>query len=521
MKTLTTIIPHTIALGFREPALASVTGSRRAQDRPLKSKGRAAYGSWLSGCALVALAGWAALSCELMAQHQATGFKIGEVTSTSAIIWTRLTAKPERNPENGPMVEVRYAGGENRRRVFEGLVFPDGATVNDLRDAVPGTVGETRALLRRHSTRGWRETQWKAVDPERDFTRQIIVDQLRPGTRYDLRVEGRGLGQAHLTSVMEGTFRTAPAADSPDRVVFAVSTGQAYRDVDGPHGFDLYAGILTLEPDFFVHTGDIVYYDSLAKNAALARYHWQRTYSLPTNVEFHRQVASYFIKDDHDTWVNDCWPTMRTPFMGDLTFDQGLAIFTEQVPMGPSTIRTYRWGRDLQVWLVEGRDFRGPNPMPDGPGKTIWGSAQKAWFKRTVRESDATFRVLISPTPVVGPDRINKNDNHSNKGFTHEGDELRAFLAEQKNMIVVCGDRHWQYFSVHPDTGVREYSCGPASDKHAGGWRQSDWRPDYHRFLKVAGGFLSGTAERINGEPTLTMRFHAVDGSLRFEDRLR
>ena len=56
------------------------------------------------------------------------------------------------------------------------------------------------------------------------------------------------------------------------------------------------------------------------------------------------------------------------------------------------------------------------------------------WFKRDGPASDATFRILISPTPVVGPDRGGKNDNHANKGFTHEGDEIRAFIA--------CAEEH-------------------------------------------------------------------------------
>ena len=70
---------------------------------------------------------------------------------------------------------------------------------------------------------------------------------------------------------------------------------------------------------------------------------------------------------------------------------------------------------------MEGRDYRSPNDMPDGPGKTIWGEEQMAWLKKTAAESDAAFRILISPTPIVGPDRENKRDNHANKVFKHEG----------------------------------------------------------------------------------------------------
>jgi alkaline phosphatase D len=300
-----------------------------------------------------------------------------------------------------------------------------------------------------------------------------------------------------------------------------VVTGQnAFRTRDREDGFEIYRSMLDLEPSFFVHTGDIVYYDRLGKTLDLARYHWQYTYGLPTNVAFHRRVPSYFIKDDHDVWQDDCWPGMRRDNMHELTFAQGQAVFREQVPMGERIWRTVRWGRDLQIWLVEGRDFRSPNDTPDGPDKTIWGAEQKAWFKETVAASDATFRVLVSPTPIVGPDRPSKRDNHSNSNFAHEGDELRSFISSQGNMIVICGDRHWQYASVDPKTGLREYSSGPHTDAHAGGFSE-DQRSPMHRFLRIRGGFLSGTVERQDGAPTLTIRFHDVNGAVQYSERRR
>jgi alkaline phosphatase D len=155
--------------------------------------------------------------------------------------------------------------------------------------------------------------------------------------------------------------------------------------------------------------------------------------------------------------------------------------------------------------MVEGRDFRTPNKQPDGPAKTIWGRRQKEWFFQTVKESDATFRILISPTPLVGPDRANKNDSYANKGFTYEGNEIRKFIGDQKNMYVICGDRHWQYVSVDPKTGVREYACGPSSDAHAGGFNES-LRTDMHRYLRIKGGFLLVTVARTDGRPAITFR---------------
>jgi alkaline phosphatase D len=205
---------------------------------------------------------------------------------------------------------------------------------------------------------------------------------------------------------------------------------------------------------------------------------------------------------------------MKTGKMGDFTFAEGQEVFLEQVPMGQRTYRTLRWGKGLQIWLPEGRDFRSPNNMPDGPEKTIWGEEQKQWLERSILASDAAFRILVSPTPMVGPDRSNKRDNHCNAAFATEGGEFRRWVRDQglRNFFVACGDRHWQYVSVHPETGVMEFSCGPASDQHAGGSPGED--PAYHKFHRVKGGFLSVTVTQVNGTPTCIFRHHDVDGNV-------
>ncbi len=96
---------------------------------------------------------------------------------------------------------------------------------------------------------------------------------------------------------------------------------------------------------------------------------------------------------------------------------------------------------------------------------------------------------------------------------------LRKFISEQKNMVVVCGDRHWQYVTADDATGLREYSTGPTSNVHAGGFREG-YRGPEHRYLNIVGGFLSGTVERIDGKPTLTFRHYSVEGKVLNEDRL-
>ena len=88
----------------------------------------------------------------------------------------------------------------------------------------------------------------------------------------------------------------------------------------------------------------------------------------------------------------------------------------------------------------------------------------KPWLKRTLAESDAAFKILVSPTPLIGPDDASKKDNHVNAaGFRHEGEEFFAWLKssgiEPGRFFVICGDRHWKYHSRHPH-GYEEFSCG-------------------------------------------------------------
>jgi phosphodiesterase/alkaline phosphatase D-like protein len=73
--------------------------------------------------------------------------------------------------------------------------------------------------------------------------------------------------------------------------------------------------------------------------------------------------------------------------------------------MKEKTYRTIHWGKDVQIWMTEKLYFRSPNNMPDGPKKTILGKEQLAWLKRTMQESDATYKFLITPGPIVGPDK--------------------------------------------------------------------------------------------------------------------
>lgn len=413
---------------------------------------------------------------------QANGIKIGEVSQTNAIIWTRLTTVQTGN--------YQMVSG-----------------------SAPGTNGEVRVeYWPRNDSNSTVTTSWQAVDPAADYTRQFTLTGLTPYTDYALRVDARPVGGG-ISSTIEGEFRTAPEADRVVPVLLTAVTGQGLNTVDeGANGHRAYRQMLDLHPDFFFHSGDVLYYDKnvgeLSKSVTQANERWNRMFSLTYNLDFYRQVPAYFTKDDHDTLKNDCYPGQS---YGSLTFDQGVEVFHNQTPSGPVRYRTFRWGKDLQVWLTENREFRDANSDPDGPEKTIWGEEQKAWFTNTVAASDATFKLLLSPGAVVGPDKNGKSDNHANAAFQTEGDQIRQFIAEQGNMYVVCGDRHWQYASIDPDTQVREYCTGAINKAHAQRGGAPGYNVDMHSYYAVRGGFLSIQVEREVGQPQITFRWHDVD----------
>jgi alkaline phosphatase D len=432
------------------------------------------------------------------------GVRVGEVTDDSALVWFRLS--PLTHPIPGKF--------ESEPRRAPASLLPDNTETWKLPGAVPGITGRGQLwLATREDMRDMKPAGDFQTGPDRDYTVHLKLEKLRAGRTYYVAVEIN-----EKPDKPHATFTTAPNPRQRAAVRFNTVTGLMYRDLDHDDGFHIFAAMRKNPPSFLVFTGDSVYYDNEPPRAVtrdLARYHWQRMYAKPRHVDLLSVTPQYWMKDDHDTLSDDCWPGMAPDFMLPLTFETGRQLFLEQAPVQDPTFRTFRWGKGLQVWLLEGRDFRSPNNAPDGPGKTILGAKQKEWLKSTVAASDADYKVIISPTPWVGPDRSKKNDNYSNSGFATEGNEMRAWAASQKNVYIVCGDRHWQYHSVDATTGLNEFSVGPASDEHAGG--SPDVDKAVQRFHRIKGGYASVEVAPAGNTSKLTFRLHDVQGAPVYE----
>ncbi|WP_439482586.1 alkaline phosphatase D family protein [Cyclobacterium plantarum] len=438
------------------------------------------------------------------------GFKIAEVGKESAMLWTRLCGQEFPQP-------VRH---QRQEKVFRHPIdFDEEQPVSEMDGAVSGCPGLVRAKVSTKSGRSVYNSSWQAAKAADDFTVKIPVKGLQPNTAYQVEWEAKAVDNNTIRKEI-GSFKTPPSDTEPAPVFFTTSTCQYFWSFDDERrGFQTYDSMRRLEPDFFIHTGDYIYYDKpgpLAKNLEKARHKWHAMDGWLSLRDFYKEVPVYMVKDDHDLLKDDMYRG-KGPY-GDLTFDDGLKLWYENVPIEGKPYRTLRWGKDLQVWLVEGREYRSENTLEDGPKKTIWGDEQKNWFQESVEASDATFKILFTATPVVGPDRENKTDNHANESFRHEGEWLRNFLSGQPNMYVVNGDRHWQYVSQDKETGLMEFGSGPVSDCHSQGWKEGDVRPE-HRFLRLKGGFLSIRVHRNAQTPEILFEHRDVLGKVVNEER--
>ncbi len=442
------------------------------------------------------------------------GVLAGEVTSNSVLLQTRLTAA-------------------------ESVVDGD----------VPGIRGVVRFEIDTDPTfkKPLFQTEWLPARPDGDFIVKAKISGLKPDTEYYYHALF-GSHERLATADLARSFRTLGGADSTRPVKFVLASCmnyaffQAGKDgkgkgaatgVEKDNGYPAFTSMYRIRPDFFIGDGDNVYYDhpvgTRAKNIVEMRRKWHEQFVQVTLNQFFSIAPTYWLKDDHDYRFNDADTTRDI----EPSHELGIQVFREQVPIvdmadtNAVTYRTHRINKHLQLWFVEGRDYRSPNKMPDGPEKSIWGKEQKEWLKRTIKESDATFKLLISPTPMVGPDDASKRDNHASiGGFRHEGQEFFEWLRDNNistnEFFVLCGDRHWQYHSQHP-VGYEEFACGAINTQNARVGPKPEKSTDpkgevkqLYTAPKPVGGFLLVEQKMLGGYPQLMITFKDQSGTSQY-----
>jgi alkaline phosphatase D len=483
-------------------------------------------------------------------QRVTHGIAVGDVTATSAVIWARTDS------ESSLRVSVQREGTSR------------GMT---LRRELPVTAAH-------------------------DFTGKVVVGGLTPDTPYRFTASFSG------GPVEEGRFRTAPAATQSKGFRFAWSGdlgGGMCRDQQD--GYIIFQALNREPLDFFVALGDMIYADftcdatGLYGNAQvpgdfrpatdLPNYwaHWRYNREDEGYRKFLARVPYYAIWDDHEV-TNDFGPLHVA--LGPIKDSDkplialGLTAFLDYNPIAehaetPKRIyRSFRWGKHLELILLDTRQYRDANFATDDPKtpKSMLGREQLTWLKNTLERSDATWKVIVSSVPMsvptgvtpqiakeevtafmqtTGLDKILPHLNRSGgsdswanyeqgAGFEQELIEILRFMQQRgiNNNIWLTTDVHFaaafRYtpFANAPSFQPREYITGPLSallfpnrlfDSTLGTEQLFFYGAEKFtdiRSYEAAKPWLNYGTIAIDDAGNLTVEIQKVDGTVVYQDTL-
>jgi len=247
--------------------------------------------------------------------------------------------------------------------------------------------------------------------------------------------------------------RTAPRPDDPSAVRLAVSA-----DLDPSSEFDsnLLDHVAAMSPELFVSIGDMPYADNGPPAETLDEYR-DRHVEVRTAARVRRWMSAMGLRaiyDDHE-FRND-WDAMYRESEA-ARYAAAMQAWDEFFPLRPRDVRyrSWRWGANVECFLLDARRYRSANAAPDDANKTMLGEMQLAWLVDGVRSSAATFKLIFTSVPLDFGDGV---DHWA--GFTTERDRMFGLLAGIPGVLFVSGDQHW--FAAHRHArGIREFQVGP------------------------------------------------------------
>lgn len=387
------------------------------------------------------------------------GLAVGDVSSQRALLWLRT---------DGPaVVQVEWA--------------PLSAWEVTSKLASPTPPVSRTALLR--TTAGT------------DYTLTVPLEGLNPSTHYRYHVLVGAADQpqeplaGHLAA--KGEFRTLPDDRASVAVTFAWSgdLGGQKRCRQGADGYPIFNVIDREHPDFFLFLGDTIYADDVCpsppnepgadfKATTLQTYRLRHRYQRGADAlrRFLETTPVYVTWDDHEVQNNFAGP------------------YDEQMPIGRQALREYwpifspaddphrlyrrvRYGADLELFILDTRQYRSRNADSDGPTKTMLGSTQLTWLLDGLRASTATWKVIVTSVPLSIPKGDSRNPGNDGwaggrdgTGFERERQVIVDTILghKVKNVVFLGGDVHLVQVSAYdPDQdGVadfHEYVVGPLS----------------------------------------------------------
>ena len=401
------------------------------------------------------------------------GIASGDVTNQSVIIWSRANREAQ--------LHVEYDTDPN-------FSHPD----------------STKTALANQTT---------------DYTAHAKLEGLSPDTLYYYRLwfssDTFSPQSKNASSVvsdnMTGSFRTAinPSASGNKDIKFIFAGdlgGQMHcRQID-KGGYSIFSEMQELSPDFFIANGDMIYagdkcptegpdgwrniqgnfsgisdpdvnWTDISQVRDVYLKHWQYNREDPYLQRFLQNTSMYSQWDDHEV-INDFgaswqhWNSFNTDREGYPNIvKSGREAFFNYSPIDRNAddlnriYRSFNWGPDLDLLILDARSYRSPNSMADKPesNKTMLGSEQLQWLKQKLLTSSATWKVISNDVPISVPTGSNASilgrdgwasgnettttttNSFSKTGFERELQGLLKYLDYNniKNIVFVTTDVHF------------------------------------------------------------------------------
>ncbi len=432
-----------------------------------------------------------------------------------------------------------------------------------------------------------------------DYTGKLAFQGLEPRTTYYYRarcIDDSGGGKAGADESPVATFTTAPAGNDGGAVRFvwlADLAGQGWgqrpslkiTDRDGSiitGGYVAFDVIRKLRPDFALFQGDMIYADNPAPRekpiapevgggkwvndpakdfVAISlddfRANWKYNLLDEKLRGFLLHTPVYVQWDDHEV-LNDWYPgetlSRKAPYDGlsaDLLAGRARQALLDYNPIaGKRIYRRFEYGRHMDLFLLDGRSYRGPNVENDAPdGIEMLGPEQFAWLKAELKRSTATWKVIATTDPlsiVTGKARDRDGWSQGDPrvlGREVQLAELLTFVRNEgiENIVFLTADVHFAAaIRYEPERATYkefepfwEFVVGPV---HAGAFGPDELDESFgprYDYLRAPGteGFktqnlpppnLQSFGEvAIGKDGDLTVRIHDITGTVLYERTLK
>lgn len=335
------------------------------------------------------------------------------------------------------------------------------------------------------------------LTPDHDLAGKVLVEDLPAGQQIFYRVTLEDLYSHKARSEPAvGSFTTAPRKRRDVSFTWSGDlAGQGWGINPDIGGYRIFKTMAELEPDFFLCSGDTIYADGpLTETVALPGGRTWRNVVTPAKSKvaetlddfrgafaynllddnlraFAASVPQINQWDDHETH-NNWYPGQiladdrYTEKRADVLAARAHQAFFEWLPIAPGhrdeVGRIYRrisYGPLLDVFMLDMRTYKDPNgtDVYADPAIGILGSAQRAWLKRELAASRATWKVIANDLPLglVVPDTpgtfegVSQGDNGPPKGRELEFAEILRFVHQRAigGIVFLTADVH--YTSAH------------------------------------------------------------------------